>query len=286
MSKFGILSRIGGTATVGRKISYVIGLCLALVVGVAATGIVQMQAISVEIEGIAERDVPLTNTVTAITIHQLEQAINFERALRYGEEMRANSHARASFEKAVNDFETVLAAHFQEGVIDHIVTPRLCGDCATGFNFAGDVNVRGNIVAYHRIGHPNSIVFPPHEMGHVFFLYHPFETQFGIECTSGSNCATAGDLVCDTPASTAVFGGGNSGNTTATGIYFANQPGPCVGDPPYNPNTRLYMEAGWQAGHTLRDRFSPGELAVMVNWLLTRLSDLVTNGRSSSRTRR
>ncbi len=109
MSKFGILSRIGGTATVGRKIAYVIGLCLALVVGVAGTGILQMQAIGVEIEGIAERDVPLTNAVTAITVHQLEQAINFERALRYGEEMKANSHARAPFEKAVHEFESLSA---------------------------------------------------------------------------------------------------------------------------------------------------------------------------------
>ncbi len=168
---------------------------------------------------------------------------------------------------------SLFRAHTKDGVIDHIVTPRLCADCATGFNFAGNngLDVRGNIVAYHRIGHPNSIVFPPHEMGHVFFLFHPFETQFGIECTSGSNCFSAGDLVCDTPASTAVFGG----NTTATGIYFANQPGPCPGDPPYNPNTRLYMEAGWQAGHTLRDRFSPGEIDRMVNWLFTRHGDLI-----------
>ncbi len=97
--------RFGGSATVGRKISYVIG----LVVAVAATGIIQMQSISTEIEGIAERDVPLTNAVTAITIHQLEQAINFERALRYGEEMKTNAHAGTAFEKAVHQFETLTA---------------------------------------------------------------------------------------------------------------------------------------------------------------------------------
>jgi len=101
--------RFGGSATVGKKISYVIGLCLGLVVAVAATGIIQMQSINAEIEGIAERDVPLTNAVTAITIHQLEQAINFERALRYGEEMKTDSHARASFEKAVHEFESLTA---------------------------------------------------------------------------------------------------------------------------------------------------------------------------------
>ena len=39
-----------------------------------------------------------------------------------------------------------------------------------------------------------------HEMGHFFGLYHTFETQFGSELVNESNCATAGDLVCDTPA--------------------------------------------------------------------------------------
>lgn len=39
----------------------------------------------------------------------------------------------------------------------------------------------------------------PHQMGHYMGLYHTFETQFGIELNDGSNCAVAGDLLCDTP---------------------------------------------------------------------------------------
>ena len=39
-----------------------------------------------------------------------------------------------------------------------------------------------------------------HEMGHFFGLYHTFETELGTEFVNGSNCATTGDLVCDTPA--------------------------------------------------------------------------------------
>jgi hypothetical protein len=38
-----------------------------------------------------------------------------------------------------------------------------------------------------------------HEMGHYFGLLHTFQGG-GIELTNGSNCTTAGDLVCDTPA--------------------------------------------------------------------------------------
>lgn len=45
-----------------------------------------------------------------------------------------------------------------------------------------------------------------HEMGHYFDLYHTHETMFGLECPDGSNCAIAGDLLCDTPADPNLFG--------------------------------------------------------------------------------
>lgn len=41
-----------------------------------------------------------------------------------------------------------------------------------------------------------------HEMGHYFNLYHTHETFQGAELVNGSNCSTAGDYVCDTPADT------------------------------------------------------------------------------------
>lgn len=40
-----------------------------------------------------------------------------------------------------------------------------------------------------------------HEMGHFFGLLHPHEEKFGKELADGSNCGTAGDLICDTDAS-------------------------------------------------------------------------------------
>ena len=39
-----------------------------------------------------------------------------------------------------------------------------------------------------------------HQMGHFFGLYNTYEDGFGIELLDGSNCSTAGDLICDTPA--------------------------------------------------------------------------------------
>lgn len=40
----------------------------------------------------------------------------------------------------------------------------------------------------------------PHEMGHFWGLPHTFEVSNGLELVDGSNCETAGDGVCDTPA--------------------------------------------------------------------------------------
>ncbi|MFN0135767.1 MAG: M43 family zinc metalloprotease [Phycisphaerae bacterium] len=39
-----------------------------------------------------------------------------------------------------------------------------------------------------------------HEIGHYFDLHHTHATYFGEECPDGSNCESAGDQVCDTPA--------------------------------------------------------------------------------------
>ncbi|OJJ21010.1 hypothetical protein BKI52_10575 [marine bacterium AO1-C] len=40
----------------------------------------------------------------------------------------------------------------------------------------------------------------PHELGHCLNLLHTHAISRGREAIDGSNCATAGDLVCDTPA--------------------------------------------------------------------------------------
>lgn len=64
-----------------------------------------------------------------------------------------------------------------------------------------------------------------HEMGHFFGLYHPFEVSLGNELVNASNCSTAGDLLCDTPADIdpAPIGAGcvwNGTNVDANGDYY------------------------------------------------------------------
>ena len=46
---------------------------------------------------------------------------------------------------------------------------------------------------------PNGLTLT-HELGHYFRLFHPHEIAFGRELVDGSNCTSAGDLLCSTPA--------------------------------------------------------------------------------------
>lgn len=156
----------------------------------------------------------------------------------------------------------MLREHFEPGVMSWYVTPSIRGQVA-GTWIGPASPVRGILMRNDTIGSPSFMRLPVHEMAHIFQVYHPFETVFGTECTNGSNCAEAGDLVCDTPASPPLYGG----NTTATGVYYGAPAGPCPGDPPYNPDTSLYMLGGWPAGSILSDHFTQGEIDRAVSFL-------------------
>lgn len=161
----------------------------------------------------------------------------------------------ASMIPLVNEFYT-------EGVFNWYIVPAMHEGrfyASTWYGPPRHSGERGILMQQDVVGTPSNIVTPPHEMGHGLGLWHPFETAFGVECTDGSNCAIAGDLVCDTPASPLLY----AANTTATGVYFGGQSGPCPGDPVYDPDPTLYMDAGWPAGHILRDTFSPEQIETM-----------------------
>lgn len=55
----------------------------------------------------------------------------------------------------------------------------------------------GSSVVIQKGGCNNSITIA-HELGHYFSLLHTFN-GYGTELANGSNCKTAGDLICDTP---------------------------------------------------------------------------------------
>ena len=91
--------------SIAVKFYGVVGLCLTFMVGIASISYWQMGLIGTEIESIAERDVPTTNALTKITVHVLEQEISMEKAFRYGDAMKTDSHAAELFEKSANEFE-------------------------------------------------------------------------------------------------------------------------------------------------------------------------------------
>ncbi len=87
----------------------VVSICLILLVATVGAGVYQRAKIGGEIEAIAEQDMPLTEIISKITVHQLEQAIEFERAIRYGEEMERDAARSVPFNETVAAFKTLSA---------------------------------------------------------------------------------------------------------------------------------------------------------------------------------
>lgn len=167
----------------------------------------------------------------------------------------------------------LMNAYLQPGVVNIFFSDQKLFGATQARAFTNPNNPRGHIFA-DVVGLPYDPPYPPHEIGHLFWLYHPFEPRFGLDCVSGVNCWMTGDLVCDTPASPGVF----NGNTTATGIYYGGALGPCPGDGIYMPRTDLYMDSGWTPGHAgymYRDAFSDGQIGRMLQTLNTFGVDLL-----------
>jgi methyl-accepting chemotaxis protein len=91
---------------IATKIMGAVGVLLALMIISSGFGILKMGQVGKELETIAEEDIPLTEAITKITVNQLEQAIWFERALRFGEVLANKQHAAEGLKKAEKEIET------------------------------------------------------------------------------------------------------------------------------------------------------------------------------------
>jgi len=87
------------------KIIGMVGVFLALMAISSGFGMLKIGSIGDQIVQIAEEDIPLTEMITEITINQLEQAIWFERALRYGEVLASKEAGREGLKHAEEKFE-------------------------------------------------------------------------------------------------------------------------------------------------------------------------------------
>jgi methyl-accepting chemotaxis protein len=87
------------------KILGLVAILMVLLASVSAVGILKITSVGHEIESIAHNDIPLIEVITEIETHQLEQAIWFERALRYGEVLAASEVAATKLKEAEEEFE-------------------------------------------------------------------------------------------------------------------------------------------------------------------------------------
>jgi len=124
-----------------------------------------------------------------------------------------------------------------EGVVNVYITPNpVTFSGISAFTWSEIQSIAVNMHDFVDIlGIPNSTL--THEMGHYFDLLHTHETMFGQECASRENCATAGDLLCDTQ----VDHGYAVVARTCQLLTPPPYPGPCPGDPMYFPNPLNYM---------------------------------------------
>jgi len=93
--KLSILHKLIGSAIIN-----IIFMCL-----ISLYAINQISLISEEIEEISQLDMPLVTAITKIETHQLEQAINFERALRIVQEINFNANTNKDIK---SDFDLVM----------------------------------------------------------------------------------------------------------------------------------------------------------------------------------
>ncbi|MDP4258569.1 MAG: M43 family zinc metalloprotease [Bacteroidota bacterium] len=90
----------------------------------------------------------------------------------------------------------------------------------------------------------------PHEIGHAFNLYHPFQSNdaSGLSCDPNTDCSVDGDMVCDTDPI-----------TIPSNFQCRTGTNPCTGTP-YNDSTeKNYMNYTF-----CYDLFTPGQKARML----------------------
>jgi carbonic anhydrase-like protein len=89
--------------TLGPKIISGVGFVTIVLAGIGVYSVISIRSIGEGIEEIVEDIIPVTNAVSTIETHQLQQAVAMERAFRFGEEEGA--HAEEMFEKEKGVFE-------------------------------------------------------------------------------------------------------------------------------------------------------------------------------------
>ncbi|MCP4400835.1 MAG: HAMP domain-containing protein [bacterium] len=90
---------------VGKRIFGTVFFLIILMAITTGFSLFKLNSIGEKIIEIAEEDIPLTETLTKIVVTQLEQAIWFERALRFGERSKSEDTTKEDLKHAEEEFE-------------------------------------------------------------------------------------------------------------------------------------------------------------------------------------
>ena len=103
--------------TIKHKVFILAGLGAILALAITIGSIYSIKQVGQKLRQIAEEDIPLTTAITNITVHQLEQAIMLERAMRYAEIVDHNPAAKDEYQKAKTKFLS-LAKKVDQEILD------------------------------------------------------------------------------------------------------------------------------------------------------------------------
>ncbi len=91
--------------SIKAKITLLAGVLIASLIILSSITMFQLKSIGNELNSIAEDDLQLIQSVSKAVMYNLEQAVNFETALRFGEEVGRTPSAGEYFKNAVKAFE-------------------------------------------------------------------------------------------------------------------------------------------------------------------------------------
>lgn len=165
------------------------------------------------------------------------------------------------------DIDALRSTNPVTDAINIYFTPTLPGLCGiSSFTFS---SVQGIVMNNGCTGVPSNPSTMAHEIGHYFNLFHTHETAFGAELVDESNCSTAGDLFCDTPADPIL-----SGVVVYPSCAYVGSATDANGQA-YHPDTHQIMS---YATALCRDSFSPESQAKVMATLLGPRAGLLSRG--------
>jgi hypothetical protein len=172
----------------------------------------------------------------------------------------ANGQAAIDSLKQINPVGNTINVYFTPSVSD--ATGGLCGQAS--FTTTAIQGIVMSDACTNDDGNTTSFA---HELGHYLDLFHTHETVLGLECPNGSNCTTAGDLLCDTPADPTLANPG-----MLTGCTYSGTGTRC--GQVFNPNPANIMASNTGC----RTLFTEGQRLRALATLVNLRPNLITGG--------